>query len=323
MIVTLRVRVPGELTDTVVAACRGHVGTAEVAVARGASVHPPGDVVEVQVAREAADRLLEELEALKVPELGSITAGSPELVLSSAADDADAAAPGEGADAVIWDEVSQRTGEDSRLTLSYIVFLVAATHLAGIGIVTNSTIAIVGAMVVGPEFGPLAALAVAVVERKWRLARQAALALGLGFPLAMLTVAAAAAVSVPLGLYDPEQVRTSNSAVEFIYHPGPYSLIVAAIAGTVGMLSLISRKSSVLVGVVISVTTVPSAGFVAVALVLGEVEKAALSAAQLGLNLLGIVVAAVVVLLVYGAVSPKLPRTTALRLARRDARRRA
>ena len=58
--------------------------------------------------------------------------------------------------------MTRQTGEDSRLTWSYLAFLVLATQLAAIGIVTDSTIAIVGAMAVGPEFGPLAALAVAL-----------------------------------------------------------------------------------------------------------------------------------------------------------------
>ncbi|MET3901523.1 putative membrane protein [Paenarthrobacter sp. 4246] len=87
--------------------------------------------------------------------------------------------------------------------------------------------------------------------------------------------------------------------MEFIYHPGPYSLIVAALAGAAGMLSMISHRSSALVGVFISVTTVPAAGYVAVAWVLGEYSKAAGSAMQLALNLVGIVTAAAAVLLFY------------------------
>ena len=94
-----------------------------------------------------------------------------------------------------------QTGEDSRLTWSYLAFLVLATQLAAIGIVTDSTIAIVGAMAVGPEFGPLAALAVALAQRKWRLVRGSLLALGVGFPVAMLLAALAAWLSVPLGLF--------------------------------------------------------------------------------------------------------------------------
>ncbi|HSO14438.1 MAG TPA: DUF389 domain-containing protein [Arthrobacter sp.] len=319
MIAQLRIFVPETLSDAVVDCSTGELGVAEVSRQRGASVVPPGDVIHVLLARESVEGLVEKLHALNVQEQGSISVSMPELVLSDRADKATADAPGEGADAVIWDEVSRQTGEDSRLTWSYLAFLILATQLAAIGIVTDSTIAIVGAMAVGPEFGPLAALAVALVRRQWKLGRRAALALGVGFPVAMLAAALTAWLSVPLGLF-PADVLDRGSAADFIYHPGPYSLIVAVLAGIAGMLSVISRRSTALVGVFISVTTVPAAGFVAVALVLGEFEKAAGSAVQLALNLVGIVAAAVAVLVFYRLITKRLPDAAAQRLKRKALR---
>ena len=308
-VVTLQIRVaaPAGLTNSVLDTARTAPGTAEIAVFHGASVLPEGDVVVIQVAREAAGDLIQQLHDLGIPRLGSISVTSPELVLSDRAVRAEERAPGEGADAVIWQEVEANTSEDAKLSWSYLAFLVIATQLAGIGIVTDSTIAIVGAMVVGPEFGPLAGLALALVDRRWTLARRPALALGLGFPVAMLITAAAVWVSIPLGLVDPDALRQGNPATEFIYHPGPYSFIVALLAGAAGMLSLIGRKSAVLVGVFISVTTVPAAGFVAVALVLGEPDRAGASALQLLLNLAGIVVSACAVLIFYRLVRHRHP----------------
>ena len=298
MIVQVRICVPEELSAAVVECCSGELGVAEVALHPAPRWSRRATSSSSCMARESVEALIEKLHALNVQDVGSISVTTPELVLSDRADKAVAEAPGEGADAMIWDEVSRQTGEDSRLTWSYLAFLVLATQLAAIGIVTDSTIAIVGAMAVGPEFGPLAALAVALVRRQWRLGRSAALALGVGFPVAMLAAAFTAWLSVPLGLF-PADTLDRGSAVEFIYHPGPYSLIVALLAGTAGMLSVISRRSAALVGVFISVTTVPAAGFVAVALVLGEYQKAAGSALQLFVNLLGIVVSAVAVLLFF------------------------
>ena len=319
MIAQLRICVPEELSAAVLDCCTGELGVAEVSRQPGGSVLPPGDIIQVLLARESVERLVEKLQALNVQAQGSVSVTMPELVLSDRADKAAADAPGEGADAVIWDEVSRQTGEDSRLTWSYLAFLILATQLAAIGIVTDSTIAIVGAMAVGPEFGPLAALAVSLVQRQWQLGRRAALALGIGFPVAMLAAALTAWLSVPLGLF-PSDVLDRGSAVEFIYHPGPYSLIVAVLAGTAGMLSVISRRSAALIGVFISVTTVPAAGFVAVALVLGEYQKAAGSALQLGLNLIGIVASAAAVLVFYRLVTTRLPRGAALRLRRKAMR---
>jgi len=82
------------------------------------------------------------------------------------------------------------------------------------------------------------------------------------------------------------------------------------------MLSVIGRRSAALIGVFISVTTVPAAGYVAVALVLGEYQKAAGSALQLLLNLTGIVVSAVAVLLFYRMVTKRLPDATTRKLRR-------
>jgi uncharacterized membrane protein len=86
--------------------------------------------------------------------------------------------------------------------------------------------------------------------------------------------------------------------VDFVYKVGPWSLIVALLAGAAGMLSMTSAKSAVLVGVFISVTTVPAAGYASVAAILGEWPRFGESVGQLAVNLVGIVLAASAVLVV-------------------------
>jgi uncharacterized membrane protein len=61
--------------------------------------------------------------------------------------------------------------------------MILAAIIAAIGIFLDSPILVVGAMVVGPEFGPLASLCVALVQLRGALARRSATALALGFPL--------------------------------------------------------------------------------------------------------------------------------------------
>ena len=310
MALQIRIVVPSGIAESVVAIARSHPGVSEISLTKGASLVPEGDVVVLQAVRESVEELLEKLHGLNIAREGSVSVSAPELVISDRLDEADQEASGDGADAIIWDEVEKDTNSDSKLTWTYMAFLAIAVQLAGIGIVTDSTIAIVGAMVVGPEFGPLAGLALAVVDRRWKLARRAAVALLVGFPAAMALTALATFVSVGLGLFSPAEVLSENRATEFIYHPGPYSFIVAVLAGAAGMLSLISRKSAALVGVFISVTTVPAAGYVAVALVLGEQGRAAASMLQLLLNVIGIVLAAAGVLFAYRLLRRRRPAPT-------------
>nr|MDT0525092.1 DUF389 domain-containing protein [Streptomyces sp. DSM 41633] len=85
----------------------------------------------------------------------------------------------------------------------------------------------------------------------------------------------------------------------FIFQVGPFSFVVALLAGAAGMLSLVSSKSEALVGVFISVTTVPAAGFAVVAATVGDWGVAAESVLQLLVNLLGITLAGVLTLAVY------------------------
>ena len=56
-----------------------------------------------------------------------------------------------------------------------------ATLIAGIAIVLDSQILVIGAMVLGPEFGPIAAIGVALVRRRPHLLVFAARTLVLGF----------------------------------------------------------------------------------------------------------------------------------------------
>lgn len=296
----LRVICPQEHTEAVVQALREHTGVAHVVLLPGAAIVPAGDAVEADLAREAADEVIAKLCELGIDHSGGITLEQIDTALSDAADKAEENAPGDGADAVVWEELLARTGEESRLNATFLAFLAIACLLAAVGVITDSPVTIVGAMVVGPEFGPLAAIAVGLVRRRWDLMRRASLALAVGFPLAMLITAGGTALGSATGLFDSSAI-TGDHQVDFVYDVGPWSLIVALLAGAAGMLSMTSAKSAALVGVFISVTTVPAAGYASIAAIHGEWSRCVESVGQLVINMVGIVLAAAVVLLVRRA----------------------
>jgi uncharacterized hydrophobic protein (TIGR00271 family) len=296
----LRVVAPAGKAEEVAALLRSQQGAVAVQQA-GDSSH--GAVITADVARECADEILAGLHDLGVVDDGLVTLEPLDTAIGALADRADKDAPGEAADAVIWDELVARTGEDSTLTGTFLAFMVLATVLAAIGVVTDSPITVVGAMVVGPEFGPLAGLAVAIVRRRLALARQGAIALLVGFPVAIVATSLLALLARAVGLIHSSDITGPGRETEFIYHPGWFSLITALVAGTAGMLSLTSSKSAALVGVFISVTTIPAAGNAAVGGVLGRWTETWQSLAQLGINLVGITAAGVVTLAIRRAVA--------------------
>jgi hypothetical protein len=92
-------------------------------------------------------------------------------------------------DALVWAEVLGRARAHARPGLVYLLYMVAAGVIAGVGVLTGSSILIVGAMALSPDLLPISATAVGLVERRHRLWRRAVLTLVLG--LGVVVVAAA------------------------------------------------------------------------------------------------------------------------------------
>lgn len=294
----VRLIVPADRTERVVALMSAAVGATHLTVVKGAALDPAGDLVTCDVAREAADPLLAGLRELGVDRDGGIAVDPVDLSLSGSADRAEEEAPGEGADAVLWESMTELTGEESTLTVTYLAFLAAATMLAAYGVMLDSSVLIVGAMVVGPEFGPLAGFCTGVVRRKRHLVGKSLAALLVGFPVAVLATGGFSALMDLLGLFSRAQFAGPHPATRFIWQPTADSFVVAFLAGAAGMLSLTSAKSGALVGVAISVTTVPAAANAALAVSYAAWHEALESVWQLALNLAGIIVAGCLTLLV-------------------------
>lgn len=294
----LRLVVPGDRADRVLQCLTSSRAVTNVVHLPGVALEPAGDLVLAEVAREAASGVLDELKDLGVDQRGAISAGEVGLSISRGARDAQAAAPGHGTDAVVWEEVEARTTEESTLSATYLAFMCLATMIAAVGLLLDQPILIVGAMVVGPEFGPVAGLCVALVQRRAGEARRSLTALLVGFPVAMMVTGALTLVLTALGLLHESLLTGPRPNTSFIYQPDALSFVVAFLAGIAGMLSLTAAKSGALVGVLISVTTVPAAANVAVAAAYTAPREAAGSALQLGLNLGAIVLAGTLTLLV-------------------------
>ncbi|MFE4701689.1 DUF389 domain-containing protein [Streptomyces sp. NPDC056738] len=293
----LRLITPADRTDDVVRLIDETVGTTHLVVLPGAARNPAGDVVMCDVAREAGDELVGGLRDLGIDRTGSIAVEDIDLSLSRRADEAEDEAPGEGVDAVLWEHLEEATHEESTLSVTYVAFITIATMIAACGVVLDNAVLIVGAMAVGPEFGPLAGLCTAIVQRGGRLALRSLTALLAGFAIAMAVTVLFSLFMDAVGLFSEAKLEGARPNTGFVYAPDWFSFVVAVLAGAAGMLSLTSAKSGALVGVAISVTTVPAAANAAVALSYGDMGQTWGSTKQLLFNLLGIVVAGTLTLM--------------------------
>ena len=283
----LRIYAAADTSELAVKMLSADPAVSGLAVLHGASIVPAGDVLLADVAREAANDVIDRLRELGVQRGGTIHIEPVRTWISQSGFAAEQLAPGSSADAVVWADVVQRSYDDSELNWTYLSFMSLATLLAGIAIVLDSQVLVIGAMILGPDFGPVAALGVALVQRRWTLLRLAVRTLLLGFAAAIVVTTVAALAARGLGWITESDITGPRPDTGFIYTPDKWSFIVALIAAAAGALSLTSAKVGGLSGVFISVTTVPAAGNIALALALGDRHELWGSALQLIINLTG------------------------------------
>src|SRR5215475_10441494 len=172
-------------------------------------------------------------------------------------------------------EATIRTG--AAYTPSFFILLAIGGLIGAVGILTNSQILIVGAMVVGPEYNAIIAVAIRASGKAPELFLAG--------------------------------VRPVSSLINT---PNIFSVIVATLAGIVGVVSLTESRANALIGVFISVTTIPAAADIGVSLAFGSWAEARGSALQLLLN--------VVLLVVVGAAGLTTQRAIWARLGARKRR---
>ncbi|MGH3413131.1 MAG: DUF389 domain-containing protein [Marmoricola sp.] len=303
----LRLRVPEHRVDQVLSLLGEDPTVTNVAVQRAAYVDPPGTMVQADVARESATGTVGRLRDLGLQHEGSISLLAIDTVLSDAADAAERAAPGAPDDGVVWESVENRLRGDSRFSWAFLAFIVLASLLAGAGRILDQPILIVGAMVVGPEFAAVAAICFALARPRWHLLLPATRTLLGGFALALLVCTPVWAVAYQLGAFTHDQA-SQGARTDFIVQPDAWSFAIAVIAGIAGTLALTTEKSGALVGVFISVTTIPAVGTAAVCLGAGVWGEVGSALTQLGLNILGMVLAGFATLLIQRLVWARVSR---------------
>ncbi|WP_329477222.1 DUF389 domain-containing protein [Kribbella sp. NBC_01484] len=277
----------------------------------GAAHRPEGDVIECDVTREATSDILTFLKHEGLYDDGAVAVSAVDAAPSRNARATEKAALGAPDDAVIWDAVVDQAYTEASGSWVYYAFLTLATMIAAVAVVTDSSILVVGAMVVGPEFGVVAAIAVGLALRNAGLTWRALRLLVWGFLLAIALTTIAALLARAVGWIDVGDVTADRPLTGFIWRPDRWSVVVAVLAGCAGVLSQTAGRANALVGVFISVTTVPAAGDLALCLALWVPGQIGGAAAQLGINLVGMTIAGVLTLLAQRMIWRVYPRIRA------------
>jgi uncharacterized hydrophobic protein (TIGR00271 family) len=256
--------------------------------AQTAGTAPLGDAVQFDLATSAANQVLGRLRRLQARQLGPIAVEAVDAVIETGRPGPPRRRRGaffHSEAAPAWDLVESQIIANSVYAPSFYLLLMLAGLIGAVGILTDSSILIVGAMVVGPEYNATIAVALGIDQRNGVAVSRGLLALLAGF-------AATIAVTLLFGLvirgagHVPRAYELGLRPVtDFINSPDLFSVIVAVLAGIIGVVSLTEARTGALIGVFISVTTIPAAADTGLSLAFQNWAAARGAVLQLVLNL--------------------------------------
>jgi uncharacterized hydrophobic protein (TIGR00271 family) len=307
----VRVVSPPDVTPQLQALLVSDTGVMNLTVVDGTMHNPDGDAIQFDVLRGRVNDLIARMQGLGVAQRGSIILEPVSTSLSSVASQAQRGRPRFDEYAPVWEEVDASIRADGWFPPSWYGLLVIAGLIAAVGLLTNSQILIVGAMVVGPEYGAIVALAYAVTKHDAGTVRRGAFALTVGFALAVVAALLLGLIVRAAGL-EPKLFHLGVRPVSSLINtPDWFSIIVAVLAGVVGVISLTEARTKTLIGVFISVTTIPAAADIGVSLAFGSNPEALGSLEQLLLNVFLLAAVAIVGIPTQRILWRRLTRTPA------------
>ncbi len=280
----VRVASPPDVTGELISFLLSDSGVINLTVVAGSVRNPDGDAIQFDVLQGSANQILARLRQFGLDQRGSMAVEPVSTSISALATRAQIGRSRFDEFAPVWEEVEARIRADGRFPPSWYSLLVIAALIAAVGLLTNSQILIVGAMVVGPEYGAIVALAFGLIRRDTKLMATCGRAMAFGFTAAVIAAALLGLVIRAAGLEPRAFALGIRPVSSLINTPDWFSVIVAVLAGVVGVISLTEARASTLIGVFISVTTIPAAADMGVSLAFGSGQEALGSTEQLLLN---------------------------------------
>ena len=298
---TFHIRVvsaPGA-TEQLVARLVAEPGVSNVVVLPGSARQPDGDAIQFDVRNRSANAVLQQIRAIHDQD-SPMAVVSVDAVIGEQPDAAAKFGVVQRDIAPVWDVVEAGIRANAVYPPSFYILLAIAGLIGATGILTNSQILIVGAMVVGPEYNAIISVALGLERRETLPVIRGLLALAAGFSAAIIGCLAFG-LWIRWSGHTPAPYSNGVRPVsELINNPDLFSLVVAVLAAIVGVVSLTEARASALIGVFISVTTIPAAADIGLSLAYTTWPAALGSTAQLLLN--------VAVLILVGAAVMRLQR---------------
>jgi hypothetical protein len=287
---TIELTVPTRFTDALIGDLEG-CEPLTLRLSRGGSIRPAGDVIGLEITDDDLGQVMRIADryGLGDPEGITMTTSTPSSVVSSAYESLT-----RESQTTTWEELELSIGGDSTMRADRTIVMGIAGIIAGLGIVTGTVHAVIGAMIIAPGFQPFSRFVLGLVNGSgaWKGGlNDVARAYG------ALLVGATIAGLLTMGFGDnalsagDDTYLAAADLVEFWTSMSWHGIAISAVAAVCGGLLIAIDRSVLTAGVMVALALVPTAALVPMSLLAGEVDLALAAGTRFGLEVLLVLVA--------------------------------
>lgn len=280
---TIELTIPALNTDSFLSDLE-RVELLTLRVSRGVSLRPPGDVVAIEITDDDLGEVMRIADryGLGATDGVTMTTSTPSSVITDHYSELT-----RESQSTTWEELELSIGEDSTMTPDRSIVMGIAGFIAGLGIVTGTVHAVVGAMVIAPGFQPFSRFVLGMIN--WSGAWRGGLtdvtraygSLLVGATLAGLLTLALGETALDAG---DDTYLASADLVRFWTTASWHGVAISAVASVCGGLLIAIDRTVLTAGVMVAVALVPTATLVPMALLAGEPTLAAAAGGRFALE---------------------------------------
>lgn len=264
-----------------------------VAISKGVSIKPPGDVITVDVLNKGADDVLKLVRAASEKHDVSVTTHEAASFIDPKNNEKIEA----DVDEAIWEEMETGLRHQGRITWNYIFLMALGGAIGAVGLISEDApqaIAFASAGIIAPGFEPLAKIPLGMVLGRWNVVRRGAVSSLVGYAVLILSAALVMFILLQTGSVATEEL-VNNPEIKHIAYPTLKELIVSGAGALAGIIIIASFRRSVIAGALIALVTIPAAASIGAGLAAGEQHIIYNGFERLGVDVIFILVAGLLV----------------------------
>lgn len=236
---------------------------------KGASLTPPGDVLNIYATDDATRSLLSVLSDLEVPKEGTVSLSEPTSLLSGEHQQLIDKESNE----TIWDDMAFLLRRDTNLSVNYLLLMALAGAITAAGLWSDTLHLIIGSMIIAPAFEPLLRMPLGLITRAKELIPSGLISTGAGY---LALALGAVFATLTLSLWEPE-VRPGLAEQRWVEYWSSLSfagVLISCFGAIAGPVIVSAQRSVMTVGVMITLALIPSMGIVGMGLATGDLTLA-------------------------------------------------